>query len=873
MAAPADVTFDVLLGGKVTPELLKSFKRLEDLMKQQGATAKTINAVMGRAYHETFDKVAKEGKKAHEEVEHSAKEAFHKMIEHAREAEAKVRESFKKIKESITEGLEPLKKVGEYFGITGLIGGAVGTFIGAHAGEELIKEGLKVHRARSVEQEVLAATLRGRGLGAQAPEWAEDAEKLAAQAHIGHDTAMKMMTRLANKFKSPEEAERMALALIGLGGGTAEGAQGALAAYGKLGPMMMAGRVRPTAIAQLGRGGGLGGALIQELSRQTGIAPADLAKEFAQAKVSRRTGEVTGGALAGAKGVEALNKAILALGSSRGFELIQAHMQGMDGMFYRFSEHWEDFVDKIGEFVEKIISPISEEVNKLLDSIQWDNVFHHMIETGKEWGQLVKAVWDTIANSPILMRIKQMWDEFWKSFTGGVELYGPYVETWNDNLHHELGTHMARHMTEAGRAWVKATSERIEGFIKGIIDAFSWFKDNWQTITAAIWTIIDAFLFLKGIEVATTIANFAKAALGLAAAVGGPGGATFALIGFTAYVGLLTKNMLDYLNTQKGQEQAKAQEQARMHPGATAAEVVALGEHGALPESSPAVKAAAQRAAQYAATTNDKAAESALHRAEADERLREINQKVMTDQIRHHILIEKGAAAVKMFDDAMKTATGNDLVHFAAATADATQALTQFTLSTAGFGAGAGAGFGGAGGFGLGVGGGGGGGVSGAHFTEYGPDVAGDQPGQATYDWNSYHHVGAWPGVTGPLRAGDVALGHGAQAKYHVMPGQMFTDEYGRTWRFADRSGSKDPFNVDVFKGAMGGIFRRPTRALIGEAGPEAVVPLAGAGGALAGVGGVTININVAGSANDPEAIADAVHRVIREHDRRRAVV
>jgi len=37
-------------------------------------------------------------------------------------------------------------------------------------------------------------------------------------------------------------------------------------------------------------------------------------------------------------------------------------------------------------------------------------------------------------------------------------------------------------------------------------------------------------------------------------------------------------------------------------------------------------------------------------------------------------------------------------------------------------------------------------------------------------------------------------------------PREYFTDEYGRTWRFADRSGSKDPLNVDVFRGALGSI-------------------------------------------------------------------
>ena len=35
-------------------------------------------------------------------------------------------------------------------------------------------------------------------------------------------------------------------------------------------------------------------------------------------------------------------------------------------------------------------------------------------------------------------------------------------------------------------------------------------------------------------------------------------------------------------------------------------------------------------------------------------------------------------------------------------------------------------------------------------------------------------------------------------------PGQYFTDEYGRPWHFANRSGSKDPMNV--FRGAAGGI-------------------------------------------------------------------
>ena len=63
---------------------------------------------------------------------------------------------------------------------------------------------------------------------------------------------------------------------------------------------------------------------------------------------------------------------------------------------------------------------------------------------------------------------------------------------------------------------------------------------------------------------------------------------------------------------------------------------------------------------------------------------------------------------------------------------------------------------------------------------------------------------------------------------------------------------SRIPFNpadYPFFEGATGGIVRRPTMALIGEAGPEAVVPLSSAPGASAlptgGVGGGTVNLTV----------------------------
>ena len=60
-----------------------------------------------------------------------------------------------------------------------------------------------------------------------------------------------------------------------------------------------------------------------------------------------------------------------------------------------------------------------------------------------------------------------------------------------------------------------------------------------------------------------------------------------------------------------------------------------------------------------------------------------------------------------------------------------------------------------------------------------------------------------------------------------------------------------------------GGIVTGPQLALIGEKGPEAVIPLTGpnAGG---GMGGNTVNINVNGG--DPNAVVDALRTYMRQN-------
>jgi hypothetical protein len=70
---------------------------------------------------------------------------------------------------------------------------------------------------------------------------------------------------------------------------------------------------------------------------------------------------------------------------------------------------------------------------------------------------------------------------------------------------------------------------------------------------------------------------------------------------------------------------------------------------------------------------------------------------------------------------------------------------------------------------------------------------------------------------------------------------------------------------------AKGGIVTRPTLALIGEAGPEAVIPLSGAGGRGFG-GGTTIIVNTGQSVSSKDDIAREIRKIMREGAQRGAV-
>lgn len=111
---------------------------------------------------------------------------------------------------------------------------------------------------------------------------------------------------------------------------------------------------------------------------------------------------------------------------------------------------------------------------------------------------------------------------------------------------------------------------------------------------------------------------------------------------------------------------------------------------------------------------------------------------------------------------------------------------------------------------------------------------------------------GVLNGLIGAIESGInrmIDLVNGAIGLYNRVPGALRpTDKIGKVGK------------VSIPRLAEGGIVTRPTLALIGEAGPEAVVPLSGRNAREAGVGGGnTFNITNIGGALDEQQLARSI--------------
>jgi hypothetical protein len=113
-------------------------------------------------------------------------------------------------------------------------------------------------------------------------------------------------------------------------------------------------------------------------------------------------------------------------------------------------------------------------------------------------------------------------------------------------------------------------------------------------------------------------------------------------------------------------------------------------------------------------------------------------------------------------------------------------------------------------------------------------------------------------GAAGSIYYGQVAQGRKANA----MPGDFPTPLGGVSF----------PPPAPKVHGATGGIVTRPTNALIGEAGPEMVIPLSSMPGASplpSGIGGGGINLTVnAGLGTDGAAVGQQIVNMLKQYQR-----
>ena len=89
--------------------------------------------------------------------------------------------------------------------------------------------------------------------------------------------------------------------------------------------------------------------------------------------------------------------------------------------------------------------------------------------------------------------------------------------------------------------------------------------------------------------------------------------------------------------------------------------------------------------------------------------------------------------------------------------------------------------------------------------------------------------------------------------------GYLDTVNFGQMSGPSAGAGGANPAGLDYKAMATGGIVTSPTMALIGEAGPEAVIPLS----KMSGMGGgITVHVN----GGDPQAVVDALRRYQRQN-------
>jgi tape measure domain-containing protein len=486
---------DVVIEGQLDPSLAKAVGMTDAELKRLASAAKTFNSLMGKmqanmprealaasnAINTALNKV---GIKS-DEVSRKVGRDFHRIGEEAKKSGEKVVKSLAGAFDRIAEHAAHITGIG---GIIGGIGGAI-------AGEEFLKGAFETRAERGVLQtqlrtlteaagrpqlaagiDTLIRNMEGRETPVRYQPMLETANLLLAAAperFQSVDQMHKMLGQLADVSRSPESFAMVSSAFT---------------------KILAEGKVDAQHLNEMSIDTGF--AFRKAMSDALKVTPEQLSEMLKKHK------------LTGEQQIQGLMKAFdLIIGpGGPAYKHAEAQTEGLRGIQERFLGHWSDFQESFGVQLENFITPLADNVFRLLTPAALTHAFDGLTNFTKSMGTAIGETVARFQSSGIITKLQQIGQTIGKMF--GAD-FSKFFETV-----YAPGIGKVEQMTKAGREWVDAVSGKWIDNIKSALDmiqgAVSFIKDNFEAIKVTVAGLAVALGVGKAVETGAKIWDFFK---------------------------------------------------------------------------------------------------------------------------------------------------------------------------------------------------------------------------------------------------------------------------------------------------------------------------------------------------------------------------
>jgi hypothetical protein len=482
---------DVEITGELDPSLAKAIGMTDAELKRLQSAAKTFNSLMAKMSPEVsrgMDEVAKHVEKAEStfsKMSKSAQHSFHQVAESA----ARAGESIKKAFEPFHRGLE---KIGEFSGITGILGG-IG---GAIAAEEFARGAFETRAEREVLQNQLRSMTEsmGRaGLDKDIDMMIRGME--GKETPVRYDELMKTSTLLMgadrNRFQNVEQVHKMLSQIADISRSPE--------AFG----------LASASITKMLAEGTVDAAHLRELSIDTGFQFREGMAKALHVTPEQMTEMMKKHKFSGQQLIDALLKSIDEAtgpgGPAHGHALAQ--LQGLSGIQERFLGHWKDFQESFGVQLENFLTPIADRVFNLLTPAALTHAFDQLSGFTKAWGAAIGETVRKLDSSGVIDKLKTIGSTI---FGGMGANFDKFFETA-----YAPGIGKITELTAAAREWIDKTSGAFIENIKKTLDAIqttvSFIHNNFELIKNSIIAAATAWAAVKVWDIGAKFAEIFKA--------------------------------------------------------------------------------------------------------------------------------------------------------------------------------------------------------------------------------------------------------------------------------------------------------------------------------------------------------------------------